>query len=86
MSAAPLVEAGPLAAGGAPVSAAPLGAAGVVAGPLAAGGAPISAAPLTAGFAAGLLAVVVFGALFWAARSTGISLKNKSHVTESSMR
>jgi hypothetical protein len=57
--------------------------------PLAAAGAAVSAALLAgAGVAAGPLAVggVVFGAPFWAARRSYISLKNASHVGDSSIR
>jgi hypothetical protein len=93
VSAAPLagaaVEVGPLVAGEASESAAPLAAGDVEAGPFAVGGAPVLAVPLVvAGVAAGPGAVagLAFGVPFWAARCTGILLKNASHVGDSSAR
>jgi hypothetical protein len=85
------VSVGPLAMEGAAVSAGPLAIEGpaVSPGPLAAEGAAVSAALLAAaGVAAGPLAVggMVFGAPFWAARRISISLKNASHVGDSSIR
>jgi hypothetical protein len=83
------VEFGPLVAGEASESAAPLAAGDVEAGPFAVGGAPVLAVPLVvAGVAAGPAAVagLAFGVPFWAARCTGILLKNASHVGESSAR
>lgn len=81
MSAAPLAgaAAGPLAAEGAAVIAAPLVPAGIAVGPLAAEGALLSAGPFAVGD-------VVFGVPLGAACRILISLKNASHGGDSSMR
>jgi hypothetical protein len=84
-----LVVGEPLVAGGAPGSTAPLAAGGVEVGPFAGVGAPVLAVPLVvAGVAAGpgAVGVLAFGVAFWAARCTGILLKNASHVGDSSAR